>query len=118
MPNGPYIIAANSSNSTTLLVNWTEVSSFYLNGIFQGYKLLYRETDNSSYTKYKAEVVYGNHTEFLITELRPLTNYTIRVLAFTLSGDGLLSDSVIAATMDGPGMYYYLYFETHFIYIY
>ena len=116
MPNfSPYITGAISPNSTTLLVNSTEVSSFYLNGIFQGYKLLYRETDQSSYTNYREHVSYGNHTEFLISGLRPLTNYTIRVLAFTLSGDGFLSDSLFTAlTMDGPGRYYHLHFTTRF----
>ena len=101
------MIAAISLNSTTLLVNWTEVSPVCLNGIFQGYKLLHRETDNSLYTHYTVNVFYGNHTESLISGLQPLTNYTVRVLAFTLSGDGLLSDSLFTAiTMDGPGRYY------------
>ncbi|XP_028392900.1 uncharacterized protein LOC114517402 [Dendronephthya gigantea] len=96
-------INASSPNSTALIVNWTDVSSFYLNGVFQGYKLFYRETHNSSYTKYSVIVFYGNHTGCLITDLQPLTNYTIRVLAFTLSGDGLLSDGRFSVnTLDGP----------------
>lgn len=80
------------------------MSSFFLNGVFQGYKLFYRETHDSSHTKYSGIVVYGNRTGYLITGLQPLTNYTLRVLAFTLSGDGLLSDSLFTVnTLDGPG---------------
>ena len=82
------------------------MTSFYLNGIFQGYKLLYRETEISSFTEYTTEILYGNHLEFLITDLKMLTNYTIRILAFTLSGDGLLSHEFTVLTMDGPGKCY------------
>lgn len=104
VPNfSPEILSATSPNATTIFVNWTDVSSFYLNGIFQGYKLLYREAENSSFTEYTTEIFYGNHSEFLITDLQPLTNYTIRILAFTLSGDGLPSQELSLFTMDGPG---------------
>lgn len=82
------------------------MSSFYLNGIFQGYKLLCRETHNSSFTEYTTNIFYGNHSEFLITELQPLTNYTIRILAFTLSGDGLPTHELSVLTRDGPGKCY------------
>ena len=77
------------------------MSSFYLNGIFQGYKVLHRVTENSSYTEYTVKVLYGNKTEAFLYDMEVYTNYTLRVLAFTLSGDGLISDSVTVVTLDG-----------------
>lgn len=77
------------------------MSSFYLNGIFQGYKVLHRVTENSSYTEYSVEVLYGNKTEAFLYDLEKYTNYTLRILAFTLNGDGFISDSVTVLTPDG-----------------
>ena len=84
------------------------MSSFYLNGIFQGYKVLYRATESSSYTEYSVQVMYGNKTESFIHDLETYTNYTLRVLVFTLSGDGLISDSVTLLTFDGGNTLYFV----------
>lgn len=82
-------------------MNWTEVTSLDLNGIFQGYKILYRITEQSAHTEYTARVSYGNKTEIFLYDLEMYTNYTVRILAFTLSGDGFISDSVTVMTLDG-----------------
>ena len=102
VPNvAPTISAYMSPNTTSVYLNWTEVTSLDLNGIFQGYKVLHRVTEQSANTEYAARVLYGNKTELLLTDLEMYTNYTLRVLAFTLSGDGFISDSVTVMTLDG-----------------
>lgn len=104
MPNvRPTILAVikDPKNITTLYLNWTDVSFDNLNGIAQGYKILYRITDNTTESEYTVEVSYGNLTEISLSDLESFTNYTIRVLAFTLSGDGFISDSVTVMMFDG-----------------
>ena len=86
------------------MLNWTNVDSFDLNGVFQGYKILYRETENSSYSEYIALTLYGNQTETILTGLLPVYNYTIRILAFSLSGDGFLSPIMTVLTPEGEGI--------------
>ena len=77
------------------------MSSLDLNGIFQGYKILYRVTESSTHMEYTAEVSYGNETEIFLYNMELYTNYTLRILAFTLSGDGFISDSITVITLDG-----------------
>ncbi len=77
------------------------MTSLDLNGIFQGYKVLYRKTEQSVYTNYTATVLYANKTEVFLNDMDMYTNYTVRVLAFTLSGDGFISDSVTVLVLDG-----------------
>ena len=101
----PENVTAVSTNGTTLSISWMPIFPEYDNGVFQGYKILYKTTEGSSYTEYMSTIKYGNYTEDLITDLEPVTNYTLRVLAFTLSGDGLISDPVTVLTIDGEGMY-------------
>lgn len=107
MPNnGPENqLSAVGLNDTSLSVSWSPIFPGNVNGVFQGYKILYTETENATYTEYVSKTKYANYTEEIIDGLEPLTNYTLRVLAFSLSGDGLLSDPVIASTLDGIRMY-------------
>ena len=108
VPNvSPTILTYFSSNASSVYLNWTEVTSLDLNGIFQGYKVLYRITEQSAYTEYTAKVSYGSKTEMLVNDLEMYTNYTLRVLAFTLSGDGFISDSVTVLVLDEGTLHFF-----------
>ena len=91
-------------NNTALSVSWLPIFVEDVHGVFKGYKILYTKTENSSYTEYISVIKYANYTEMILTDLVPVTNYTVRILAFSHSGDGLISEPVIVSTLDGEGM--------------
>ena len=97
-------------NGTSVSLNWSAIYPEHVHGVFQGYKILYRITENSSYTEYISVTQYANYTEKILTGLEIMTNYTLRVLSFSLSGDGLIGDPVTVLTPDGEGMYFFHHF--------
>ena len=98
-------VSAQVVNTTALWLNWTHTNESHLNGLFRGYKVLFRETENSMYTQYNAITLYGDTTSYKLAGLLVGRNYTIRVLTFSHNGDGFLSDSLYIATQEGLGEY-------------
>ena len=111
-----YQITVVALNNTALSVSWPPIYRENVHSVFRGYKLLYTETANSSYTEYSPIIIYANYTETLLTGLVQVTNYTVRVLAFGLSGDGLISKPVITSTLDGEGLYIKFFLSRSTIY--
>lgn len=103
----PENLTVAALNESSLSVSWSPVDTKCIQGVFQGYKILYQKTNGSRYTEYLYMPVYGNNTEEIVIGLEHLTNYTLRILAFSLSGDGLPSDPVIALTFDGEGQFFF-----------
>ena len=58
----------------------------------------------NSYTEYLSTTIYAENNEEILQGLAMMTNYTLRALAFTLSGDGFPTDPLIVTTFDGEGM--------------
>ncbi|XP_028409028.1 uncharacterized protein LOC114531613 isoform X2 [Dendronephthya gigantea] len=97
----PQNFTAVAINTTAISVSWAPVPSSNLNGVFQGYKVLYRKTnENNGYSEYLSTTIYAENNKELLQGLDIFTNYTLRVLAFTLSGDGFPTDPLIARTFD------------------
>ena len=104
MPNyRPENLTVVALNESSLAISWLPVNTKYINGVFQGYKIIYQKTNGSRYAEYISMPVYANYTEEIINGLDRMTNYAVRILAFSLSGDGLPSDPVVALTLDGEG---------------
>ena len=93
----PQNLRGNNISSTALRITWNPVVTGFVHGILRGYRVLYRKTNEpfAPYTKItisprvRVKEIYG---------LKKFTFYTIRVLAFTIKGDGAQSPPVNVST--------------------
>ena len=93
----PTNLTAYNTSSTSLQVTWGEVPKGFVHGILQGYRVLYKRTGdkNDSY----ANLTTGPNKCLLnITGLKKFTAYSVKVLAFTIKGDGAVSVNISVLT--------------------
>ena len=100
---GPDKIVVKATSSTTIVVEWGEISKADRNGIIQGYKVKYASLKPYDNVQYK--IIEGNQTRTTtLTELKKYITYRISVCAFTHAGDGVYSQSMSEQTFqDVPG---------------
>ena len=77
-------------------MTWSRLPEEDFQGALQGYKTLYKTTNDGS--AYKAFTTYGALTSALIKDLRPGTQYTLIVFPFNVYGDGRHSQPVNVTT--------------------
>ncbi|KAK7021096.1 hypothetical protein SK128_026418, partial [Halocaridina rubra] len=101
----PRDLQCSSLSSTSLLVRWTSPPLAALNGILQGYKIIYRPVHPTRF--FHPDDVSEKMTAALSTTLMGLgryTNYSITVAAYTRRGNGVRSDPIYCITEeDVPG---------------
>ncbi|XP_068200860.1 cell adhesion molecule Dscam1-like [Palaemon carinicauda] len=89
--------------SQALRVRWNPLAPHLSNGPVQGYKVFYKRTTNIEGTN-PVEIKRTTNLETNLHGLSRFTNYSIRVLAFTTAGDGVVSNPVFCVTLeDVPG---------------
>ena len=93
----PQNLWANNISSTTLITKWNPVPLGFVHGRLRGYRVLYKEKNNPS-AQYTIITVPPGIRMQTISNLRKFTYYTIRVLAFTVKGDGALSPPMNVTT--------------------
>ena len=99
----PQAVAVTVVSSKSINVSWSPVSVQERNGIIKGYKVIYKALPNG---KDKTKIVnitindQDKRQTLTIGELNEFTNYSIRVLAFTAVGDGLLSVAEVKQTLE------------------
>ncbi|XP_034948275.1 Down syndrome cell adhesion molecule-like protein Dscam2 isoform X1 [Chelonus insularis] len=92
-------------SSQSVKVSWSAPPAHQHGGIIQGYKVYYRPvpTDNMEISTV-GEVKRTSSEETYLHTLYKYTNYSIRVLAYTGAGDGVLSPAIYCTTEeDVPG---------------
>ncbi|XP_053686439.1 cell adhesion molecule Dscam2 [Sabethes cyaneus] len=94
----PQNVTCNSLSSQSIKVQWQEPPPQYHNGILQGYKVLYRSLSTANDLFTPCEVKRTSNLETYLHALLKATNYSIQVLSFTLSGDGISSTPIFCAT--------------------
>ena len=92
----PQDILVNSQGKHAVQVNWRPVPPEYTNGEVLGYKVFYSDANNTSRVNISA-----TETRTKIDGLRPSTNYSFQILAFTAKGDGAVSTKYFAKTQSG-----------------
>ena len=92
-------IAVHTTNSTSLSVSWNQVPLGFENGVITGYKVFYVDQANSVAKLHKN--VSSSTFSVKLSGLLVYTNYCIQVLAFTVKGDGPMSDCIVAKTAEG-----------------
>jgi len=85
----PWNLTLNDTTSTSLLVSWSEVPAADKNGIIRSYTVGYQANDSRVENR---TVVFVPNREVNLTGLLKSMNYSVRVLASTIKGDGNYSD--------------------------
>ena len=93
----PQNLWANNISSTALITKWNPVPLGFVHGRLRGYRVLYKEKNNPS-AQYTIITVPPGIRMQTISNLKKFTYYTIRVLAFTIKGDGALSPPMNVTT--------------------
>ena len=91
----PEGVTGHNSSSTSILVQWNDVKQDEQNGNITGYKVMYKALPSGSD---ETETVNASTKQLNISGLNEFTDYSIRVLAFTVIGDGPLSSAITVRT--------------------
>ena len=97
--------AFNKTSPTQITVQWKPIpDKFYVHGILRGYKVLYSAIAiaNEKLEELEVyEVTVGPSTLIAVLKnLTAFTRYEVRVLAFTVKGDGVKSNPIRAGNSD------------------
>ncbi|KAL7024043.1 hypothetical protein ACKWTF_012881 [Chironomus riparius] len=95
--SAPQNVNCTSLSSQSIKISWQEPPIQFHGGLIQGYKVLYRPlVKQLEFTA--SEVKRTSNMETYLHGLMKATNYSIRVLAFTSTGDGLHSIPIYCTT--------------------
>ena len=118
----PLNFKANPTNSTCIKMEWSEPPAQFVNGLIQGYKLIFYQMaststklthvipmsvlsnsqENNFYSSYNHN--QANQFKYTLCELDKFTVYTFSILCFTNSGDGPGTQPIQLRTLeDRPG---------------
>ena len=99
--SSPQGVQASAKNSTSVSISWAAVGNEQRNGIIKGYKVIYQALpDGRNVTRFVniSDENQGTEQDLTLGDLVKFTNYSIRVLAFTVVGDGPPSEVKIVQT--------------------
>lgn len=98
----PTDILCTTLTSQDIRVSWGSPPLESLNGVIKHYKVIYAPSDLwldriDNANGNNSEII-TNHTDLVLTQLKPYKNYTIQVLAATSKGDGVRSEAIQCQT--------------------
>ncbi|VDM39837.1 unnamed protein product [Toxocara canis] len=94
----PDKLFAEPRSSTSISVSWTPLHPTQWNGEPRGYLILFRNNDREQWSEVRTSNIKEN--DFVLSELRPFTNYEIRLVAENSLGRSELSKKVFAKTYE------------------
>uniref|UniRef100_A0A336KKP0 CSON012059 protein n=1 Tax=Culicoides sonorensis TaxID=179676 RepID=A0A336KKP0_CULSO len=94
----PQNVNCTSLSSQSIKISWQEPPPQYHSGIIQGYKIIYRPLVKEIEFASPSEIKRTSNLETYLHALLKATNYSIKVLAYTSSGDGVSSTAVFCST--------------------
>ena len=106
--SSPQSVQASAKNSTSVSISWAAVGNEQRNGIIKGYKVIYQALpDGRNVTRFVniSDENQGTEQDLTLGDLVKFTNYSIRVLAFTVVGDGPPSEVKIVQTQQDSKLY-------------
>ncbi|XP_011698542.1 PREDICTED: Down syndrome cell adhesion molecule-like protein Dscam2 [Wasmannia auropunctata] len=93
----PQDVRCTALTSTSLQVSWESPPDSSLNGILKGYKVMYENMDALT-ESVKPEMKITTSLTAVLHNLEKYTNYSIQVLAYTRTGDGVASSPLYCVT--------------------
>lgn len=92
----PSDVELNMANESALHVRWNDVQLTHQNGVILGYRLRLQKEDGSLVVW---NITVGAEAHgYTFSDLLIFQNYSIQILAFTIKGDGPLSEKVYQMT--------------------
>ncbi|GAB1598659.1 Down syndrome cell adhesion molecule-like isoform X2, partial [Argonauta hians] len=86
----PQNVRIRNINSDNIRLSWTEPPYYTVQGVLQGYKVLYKEI-RADEDETEANYISSSKLETVVPNLKKFTNYSIQVLAYTIMGEGVRS---------------------------
>lgn len=96
----PQNVNCAALSSQSIKISWLEPPLQFHGGSIQGYKVLYRPLDPDTDSSNNVEVKRTSNLETHLYALYKASNYSIKVLAYTSSGDGVASPAIYCNTED------------------
>lgn len=93
----PQDVRCTALSSMSLQVSWESPPDSSLNGILKGYKVMWENTDALT-ESVKPEMKITTALTVVLHSLEKYTNYSIQVLAYTRTGDGVASSPLYCVT--------------------
>lgn len=90
-------MTAFKTSSTSINVTWEPVPDDHVNGIVLGYRLFYKQADKAI-NDFSNLTVNSSIFDIEINGLKFYTKYELWLLAFTMVGDGNISEPVYCMT--------------------
>lgn len=90
-------MTAFNTSSTSINVTWEPVPDDHVNGIVLGYRLFYKQADKAI-NDFSNLTVNSSIFDIETNGLKFYTKYELRLLAFTMVGDGNISEPVYCMT--------------------
>jgi len=81
-------------------MSWNSVPSRYQNGIIRGYRVSYKQKDDTNYPWQNLNLDSETYSASA-SDLGKFTNYTFVILAFTSKGDGVPEEQTVQTDEDG-----------------
>lgn len=79
------------------MINWGPVPDGQLHGILRGYRVLFKMAANTS-SNFTSLTAYMPMESLTISSLKKFTVYLVKVLAFTVKGDGPTTRNISVST--------------------
>ncbi|CAH0562134.1 unnamed protein product [Brassicogethes aeneus] len=100
----PQDLLCSEISSQIMKISWSPPQNHYHGGHILGYKIFYRPLSNENDLATTGEVKRTSSTETYLHGLHKYTNYSIKALAYTGAGDGVISHPIICTSeQDLPG---------------
>ena len=96
----PANISINAINSTSITVNWTEVSEIDQNGIITQYEVMYEPLMTFGFLSVEFIQVDSSNFSLTLMNLEEYVEYNISVRAYTSVGPGPYSVAVVEQTFE------------------
>lgn len=93
--------------SQSIKISWLEPPLQFHGGAIQGYKILYTPINYDDDISVTNEVKRTSNLETYLHALHKATNYSVRILAYTASGDGVSSQKSYCKTLEGTAKTHY-----------
>ena len=102
VPHKPNFVTVHAISKTSINVHWENDTCMMHRFNLTGFAVVYQETVlKTSVSDWKRIAVDSNKTEAFLNDLKPFTTYTIRVMAFIATGDGIPSNLLDVKTLQG-----------------
>jgi Down syndrome cell adhesion protein len=100
-PTGPPLgVQGRALDSRTIELSWQQPDPAYRNGPLGGYHVLYEEAGLEQATPPMPVTLDASRTTLTLRDLKKYTQYSVRVRAFNMLGDGPWSPTVLVMTAE------------------